>query len=86
VNCPIKQEDAHMAVDAHALELKLIRRADGVELDLLPLQGLWTEEQYLKLSNQTNHLIEFSDGEIEVLPIPTRRHQVILLLMYDCSR
>jgi Uma2 family endonuclease len=72
-----------MAVDVHAFELKLIRRADGVELDLLPLQGLWTEEQYLKLTNQTNHLIEFSDGEIEVLPMPTRRHQVILLLLYE---
>lgn len=44
-----------MAVDAHTFELKLVRRADGVELDLLPLQGLWTEEQYLKLTNQTNH-------------------------------
>jgi Uma2 family endonuclease len=72
-----------MAVDAHAFELKLIRRADGVELDLLPLQGLWTEEQYLKLTNQTNHLIEFSDGEIEVLPMPTSGHQVILLLLYE---
>jgi Uma2 family endonuclease len=63
--------------------MKLIRRADGVELDLLPLQGLWTEQQYLRLTNQTNHLIEFSDGEIEVLPMPTRRHQVILLLLYE---
>ena len=72
-----------MAIDAHALELKLIRRADGIELDLLPLQGLWTEEQYLKLTNQTNHLIEFSDGEIEVLPMPTSGHQVILLLLYE---
>lgn len=72
-----------MTVDAYALELKLIRRADGIEIDLLPLQGSWTEEQYLKLTNQTNHLIEFSDGEIEVLPMPTRRHQVILLLLYE---
>jgi Uma2 family endonuclease len=72
-----------MTVDAYALKLKLIRRADGIELDLLPLQGSWTEEQYLKLTNQTNHLIEFSDGEIEVLPMPTRRHQVILLLLYE---
>jgi Uma2 family endonuclease len=72
-----------MAVDAQALELKLIRRADGTELDLLPLQGLWTEAQYLKLTDQTNHLIEFSDGEIEVLPMPTRRHQLILLLLYE---
>jgi Uma2 family endonuclease len=75
-----------MAVDAHALELKLIRRADGIELDLLPLQGLWTEEQYLTLTNQTNHLIEFSDGAIEVLPMPTSGHQVILLLLYDLFR
>jgi hypothetical protein len=35
-----------MALDAHNLELKLIRRGQGIELDLLPLQGLWTEEQY----------------------------------------
>lgn len=75
-----------MAVDAHALELKLIRRADGIELDLLPLQGSWTEEQYLKLTDQTNHLIEFSDGEIEVLPMPTSGHQVILLFLYELFR
>ena len=75
-----------MAVDARGLELRLIRRADGIELDLLPLQGLWTEEQYLTLTNQTNHLMEFSDGVIELLPMPTSGHQVILLLLYDLFR
>jgi Uma2 family endonuclease len=78
--------EATMAADADMLELKLVRRADGVELDLRPLQGLWTEEQYLALTNQTNHLIELSDGEIEVLPPPTSGHQVILLLLYDLFR
>jgi Uma2 family endonuclease len=72
-----------MAIDAQDLELKLIRRAAGVELSLEPLQGLWTEAQYLLLTNQTNHLIEFADGVIEVLPMPTRRHQVILALLYE---
>jgi Uma2 family endonuclease len=67
-----------MAIDTHALELKLIRRADGVELDLRPLQGLWTEAQYLALTDQTNHLIELADGRIEVLPMPTRSHQLIV--------
>jgi Uma2 family endonuclease len=71
-----------MAVDAHALELKLIRRADGLELDLVPLQGMWTEEQYVKLTNQTNHLIEFSDGEIEVLAMPTRSHQLLVRWLF----
>src|SRR5215203_5237817 len=53
----------------------------GTELDLAPLQGLWTEAQYLKLSDQTNQLIEFTDGVIEVLPMPTRKHQAISLLL-----
>ena len=67
-----------MATETQSLELRLIRRADGLELDLRLLQGLWTDEQYLALSNQTNHLIEFADGQIEVLPMPTRSHQLIV--------
>lgn len=72
-----------MTLDTQDLELKLIRRAAGLELDLLPLQGLWTEEQYLKLTDQTNQLIEFTDGYLEGLSMPTRRHQVILALLYE---
>ena len=53
-----------------------------MELDLEPLQGLWTEAQYLALTNQTNHLIEFTDGVIEVLPMPTDTHQRILAYLY----
>jgi Uma2 family endonuclease len=71
-----------MAIDTQDLELKLIRRAAGVELDLEPLQGLWTEAQYLRLTNQTNHLIEFTDGVIEVLPMLTDTHQRILGYLY----
>jgi Uma2 family endonuclease len=50
------------------------------------LQGLWTEEQYLALTDQTNNLIEFTDGRIEGLPMPTRRHQRILILLFDLFR
>ncbi len=60
------------------IDLKLIQSARGLELDLMPLQGLWTEQQYLKLTDQTNHLVEFDDGSIEVLPTPTEEHQAIL--------
>jgi Uma2 family endonuclease len=72
-----------MAIDTRPMELKLVRETDGLEVDLLPLQGLWTEEQYLKLSEQTNYLLEFSDGMIEALPMPTDKHQVMLAYLYD---
>jgi Uma2 family endonuclease len=71
-----------MAVDTQQIELKLVRRADGQEIDLLPLQGLWTVEQYLKLTDQTNLLIEFTDGVIEILPLPTDKHQAISRLLF----
>jgi len=65
-----------MAVDIRANELKLVREADGLEIDLLPLQGLWTEEQYLRLTDQTNRFIEFTEGAVEILPMPTRKHRI----------
>ena len=71
-----------MAVDVGDIDLWLVRKADGLELDVRALQGLWTEAQYLKLTDQTNHLIEFTDGVIEVLPMPTRQHQKILAYLY----
>jgi Uma2 family endonuclease len=71
-----------MAVGIHANELKLVREADGLEIDLRPLQGLWTEEQYLRLTDQTNHFIEFTEGHVEVLPMPTRKHQAISRLLF----
>ena len=63
-------------------EPKLVWQAEGLEIDLLPLQGLWTEEQYLRLTDQTNRLIEFTEGYVELLPIPTRRHQAISRFLF----
>ena len=71
-----------MATKADQIELKLVLHADGQEVDLLPLQGLWTVEQYLKLTDQTNQLIEFDDGVLEVLPMPTDKHQAISRLLF----
>jgi Uma2 family endonuclease len=50
--------------------------------ELLPAQGDWTEEDYLWLTNHTNRLIELSNGRIEVLPMPTERHQAMLKLLF----
>src|SRR5688572_19991123 len=75
-----------MATETDELVLRIVRKADGIALDLEPLQGTWTEAQYLTLTDQTNHLVEFSDGTIEVLPMPTRSHQAILAFLYDLFR
>ncbi len=50
--------------------------------DILPPQGAWTEEQYLVFTDHTNRLIEFTDGRLEVLPMPTDRHQSILQFLF----
>jgi Uma2 family endonuclease len=50
--------------------------------DILPKQGHWTEEQYLALTDHSNRLVEYTDGFVEVLPMPTDRHQCILAFLY----
>ncbi len=70
-----------MPVDTPGLRLVWPNQAS--DIDLAHLDGLWTEALYLKIGDQTNWLIEFVDGAIEVLPMPTRRHQVILALLYE---
>jgi Uma2 family endonuclease len=47
---------------------------------LFPTQGHWTEEEYLALD--TNRPVEFTDGFLEVLPMPTLSHHSILLYLY----
>lgn len=49
--------------------------------ELFPEQGAWTERQYLSL--QTNRLVEFNNGTIEVLPAPTKTHQRVVLFLYE---
>lgn len=63
--------------------LYLVWPRSGVELDLAVIQGLWTEEMYLRLTDQTNAPIEFTDGVLEILPMPTRTHQRILAFLYQ---
>lgn len=48
--------------------------------ELFPEQGSWSEEEYMRLPG--NRLIEFSDGRIELLPMPSERHQDIAGFLY----
>lgn len=49
---------------------------------LFPLQGTWSEEDYLVLTSRINRLVELSDAMVEVLPMPTRSHQRLVLFLY----
>ncbi|MCY3992666.1 MAG: Uma2 family endonuclease [Caldilineaceae bacterium] len=63
--------------------------ADAPELTweiarLFPAQGHWSEEEYLALD--TNHLIEFSLGQLEILPMPTQSHQLLVIALFELLR
>ncbi len=47
---------------------------------LFPTQGTWSEEEYLALHG--NRLVEFSNGVLEVLPMPTTSHQLLVAYLY----
>ncbi len=51
---------------------------------LYPEQGYWEESDYLSIG--TNHMIEFDNGFIEVLPMPTLLHQFIVQFLVDGLR
>lgn len=48
---------------------------------LPPNQGEWTVNEYLALDG--NHLVEYSDGVLEALPMPTEEHQLIVAFLYE---
>ena len=66
-----------MMLDSSPSGPRVVAKDDCILAEADALQGLWTQDQYLAITNQCNHLVEFTDGQIEVLPVPTRRHQAI---------
>ena len=50
--------------------------------EILPPQGEWSEDEYLVLTDHRNRLVEFTDGFLEVLPMPTDKHQAILGFLF----
>ena len=73
-----------MAVDTHNSTISTFQaEVDNLILDLYPPQGKWSEEAYLDLTDSTNHLIEFTDGYVEILPMPTDHHQSVLAFLFE---
>ena len=67
---------------AQRRELCISTREAGAVISLEALQGMWTEAQYLRLTDYVRRLLEFTDGRIEALPMPTDRHQVISRFLF----
>jgi Uma2 family endonuclease len=72
-----------MTVYARGTELRIVDPDDDTVLSLAPIQGLWTEEQYLAMTEHSTRLLEFDNGCIEVLPMPIPEHQKILGILYE---
>ncbi len=51
---------------------------------LFPPQGEWTENEFFALHG--NRLIELVDGNLEVLPMPTWLHQLIVDLLGEAIK
>ncbi|MCS7288038.1 MAG: Uma2 family endonuclease [Roseiflexaceae bacterium] len=64
-----------MTPTLHPQQLRIATSDDETIVSLEPLQGLWTVEQYLAITDHSRRL--YADGTIEILPMPTDRHQVI---------
>jgi Uma2 family endonuclease len=62
--------------------LRIVTSDDCTVADLSALQRFWTEAQYLTLTNHSHRLIEFNDGCIEILPMPTQRQQAISRFLF----
>jgi len=66
----------------HTRDLRLVDNSGEIEISLDEIQGLWTEAIYLALTDHTNRLIEFTDGYVDFLPMPTDKHQAILRFLF----
>ncbi len=53
---------------------------------LFPPQGEWTEEDFFGIEGSDNRLKELVDGYLEILPMPTAKHQIILIFLFDALR
>ncbi|HEY6563911.1 MAG TPA: Uma2 family endonuclease [Pirellulaceae bacterium] len=49
---------------------------------LYPAQGDWSEEDYLELTDHSNRRIEFTDGRLEFLPMPTEIHEALVRFLF----
>ncbi len=55
---------------------------DAFQGNAPPRQGAWSDDDYLRLTDRSNRLVEFTDGYVQELPMPTSSHQATLGFLY----
>jgi len=50
---------------------------------LFPLQGHWSDAKYLSFTESLSQMVEVVDGRIEVLEMPTKSHQKIVIYLLN---
>ena len=76
------QGEAMASTTQPTTELPSAQEWKEVLEQILPPQGEWSEEEYLVLTDHRNRLVEFTDGFLEVLPMPTDKHQSVLQFLF----
>jgi Uma2 family endonuclease len=79
---PFLEGDAMATVSTLTTALPSAEEWKDVLEQILPPQGRWSEDEYLILTDHRSRLVEFTDGFLEVLPMPTDKHQAILGFLY----
>jgi len=49
---------------------------------LYPEQGEWSEEEYLELTDHAKRRIEYTEGRLEFLPMPTESHEALTQFLF----
>ena len=80
--CPPAAAEHGRGGAVQRLGLRITTPDSRTEIDAEPLQGLWTQAQYLRLTDHARLLVEFTDGRLEVPPMPTDRHQAISQFLF----
>ena len=60
-------------------------QVNGLVSEVLP-QGCWRDDDYLWLTDRSPRLVEFTDGYLELLPMPSRGHQRVLAFLFMAFR
>src|SRR5580700_6522090 len=77
-----RDDGGRMATAIEISDEPVPREWKDVLEDILPPQGAWSEEKYLVLTDHSMRFVEYTDGFVEALPMPTPEHQLLTRFLF----